>query len=87
MVSVERVLDYCKLPSEAPLETDVKYKPADDWPLSGEIRSSSTNLKYVDHLPHILKDITFTVYGKEKVNFVTQRAALNSLVFFLCVFL
>ena len=68
MVSVERVLDYCKLPSEAPLETDAKSKPTNDWPQTGEIRSINTNLKSFDHLPHILKDLTFNVHGKEKVS-------------------
>ena len=37
MVSVERVLSYCKVPQEAKLESDPETKPPDDWPAKGNI--------------------------------------------------
>lgn len=68
MVSVERVLEYCKLPSEAPLETDENHKPAENWPNDGEISVSNASLKYQDESPNTLKNLTFKIYGNEKVN-------------------
>ena len=67
MVSVERVLDYSKLPSEAPLETDERQKPPSDWPQQGEISTRNACLKYSDDSPFILKELTFTILPREKV--------------------
>ena len=40
MVSVERVLNYCKVPQEARLDSDPANKPPDDWPSKGNIEVS-----------------------------------------------
>lgn len=37
MVSVERVLGYCRVPQEASLESEPACKPADGWPAKGDI--------------------------------------------------
>lgn len=37
MVSVERVLSYCKVPQEASLESEKDNKPPNDWPATGNI--------------------------------------------------
>ena len=68
MVSVERVMDYSSLPSEAQLRTDEKYKISDDWPQRGEIAATRVSMKYLENSPNILQDLTFTVKSKEKVN-------------------
>lgn len=37
MVSVERVLNYCKVPQEASLESEGENKPPNHWPAKGNI--------------------------------------------------
>lgn len=37
MVSVERILAYCRLDQEASLESKPENKPADEWPTRGSI--------------------------------------------------
>ncbi|WAR27448.1 MRP4-like protein [Mya arenaria] len=53
MISVERVLDYAKLPSEAPLESSDDHKPALTWPQNGAISSEKASLKYSPDAPTI----------------------------------
>ena len=67
MISVERVLDYSKLPSEAPLEVEEKRKPPNDWPHQGVITADKACLRYSEDAPLVLKDLTFTIRPKEKV--------------------
>ena len=67
MISVERVLEYSKLPSEAALEVDEKRKPPGDWPQQGVITSDKACLKYSTDAPLVLKELTFTIQPKEKV--------------------
>lgn len=67
MVSVERVVDYSKLQSEAPLVTDEKLTLPDDWPQNGEISVEKASLKYFDDSPVVLKGVSFTINAKEKV--------------------
>ena len=37
MVSVERVLGYCRVPQEASLESEPGCKPKEDWPAEGNV--------------------------------------------------
>ena len=67
MVSVERVLAYSNLPSEASLESRDEDKPPDEWPQKGRISAENAYLKYSDDSPVILKDVSFKIYPKEKV--------------------
>ena len=67
MVSVERVLEFSKLPLEAPLESEDKKKLPADWPQQGCIFVENANLKYSDDSPVILKDLSFNIKPKEKV--------------------
>ena len=67
MVSVERVLEYTQLPSEAQLETDEEHKPPRDWLQQGEIIGRNVCLKYSEESPFILRDLSFTIHPREKV--------------------
>ena len=64
MVSVERILDYCKLQSEAPL----KSNPVENWPTEGEVSTSNVCLKYFDDSPYILQNLTMKINAREKVS-------------------
>lgn len=68
MISVERVLEYTRLPSEAPLESTRDKRPPPDWPQNGEICLEHANLQYTPDGPVVLKDLTFTINAQEKVD-------------------
>lgn len=73
MISVERVLDYSKLPSEAPLESSEEKKPPPDWPQNGKIVVKDACLRYSPDTPMVLKQITFTVLAREKVDYSSSK--------------
>ena len=68
MISVERVLEYSKLPEEAALESEEKRRPPDNWPKGGAIQADNMCLQYFPNSPTVLKDLTFRIKEKEKVN-------------------
>ncbi|KAK3605631.1 hypothetical protein CHS0354_027297 [Potamilus streckersoni] len=78
MVSVERVLDYSNLPSEAPLESIDSKKPPPDWPAVGVITGKGAALRYGDDKPLVLKDLNFVINGKEKIGIVGRTGAGKS---------
>jgi ATP-binding cassette subfamily C (CFTR/MRP) protein 4 len=71
MISVERVLAYCDLHPEAPLETD--SKPPDDWPSAGEIKIRNLSLQ-LNQDSYILRNINCTIAGGEKVIYIVATA-------------
>ena len=71
MTSVERVLEYSELPTEAALETRPDLEPSSNWPQSGTILCDMVNLRYNPESPLVLKDLKFHIYSKEKVSRAT----------------
>ena len=67
MTSVERVIEYCQLEPEAPLEIP-KNKPSGKWPQSGNITFKSMSLAYSKEMPTVLKNINCHISAKEKVS-------------------
>lgn len=67
MTSVERILQYTLLESEAPREIPEK-KPEDDWPRMGAIEFRNACFAYYEGGPTILRDINLSVLPKEKVS-------------------
>ncbi|GFS27775.1 multidrug resistance-associated protein 4 [Elysia marginata] len=68
MISVERVLQYTRLPIEADLESKPGQKPPDTWPSSGSLQAKEVSLRYSPSAPSVLKDINFHIQGGEKVS-------------------
>lgn len=66
MVSIERVREYEEYRSEAAWEILPKRIPQ-DWPSVGEIRFVDYKLRYDDDLNLVLKGLTMTINGGEKV--------------------
>uniref|UniRef100_A0A158Q5Q4 Multidrug resistance-associated protein lethal(2)03659 n=1 Tax=Dracunculus medinensis TaxID=318479 RepID=A0A158Q5Q4_DRAME len=64
MVSIERIIQYCELPSE-PVEEGVK--PPIDWPLSGHLHFHNVSLRYNESSNPVLKNIEADILPKEKV--------------------
>ncbi|KAH9505171.1 Multidrug resistance-associated protein 4 [Bulinus truncatus] len=78
MISVERVIEYSRLPQEADLESTSDKKPPPSWPQQGEITGSGVCLRYAPSGPLVLKDLTFVIRGKEKVGIVGRTGAGKS---------
>ncbi|XP_074520696.1 ATP-binding cassette sub-family C member 4-like [Halichoeres trimaculatus] len=73
MTSVERVVEYTELESEAPWETETRPPP--DWPTKGLVSFNHVNLSYSSDGPPVLKDISATFQPSEKVGIVGRTGA------------
>ncbi|XP_041822005.1 ATP-binding cassette sub-family C member 4-like isoform X1 [Chelmon rostratus] len=76
MTSVERVVEYTELQSEAPWET--KMRPPADWPSKGLVTFNQVNMSYSDDGPPVLKDVSATFQPHEKVGIVGRTGAGKS---------
>ncbi|RCK60461.1 Multiple drug resistance-associated protein-like transporter 1 [Candida viswanathii] len=76
-VAVERIIEYCDLPSEAPMIIEGK-RPADTWPAHGVVKFKKYSTAYRKHLDPVLKEIELTINSKEKVGIVGRTGAGKS---------
>ncbi|PKA56340.1 ABC transporter C family member 9 [Apostasia shenzhenica] len=77
MISVERILQYSRIPSEAPLIIE-DNRPPQNWPENGIICFQNLQVRYAEHLPSVLKDITCTITGRKKVGVVGRTGSGKS---------
>lgn len=66
IVAVERIKEYGETPQEAAWEIENKTVP-EKWPEAGEIKFNDFRVRYREGLELVLKGLTFTVNGGEKV--------------------
>jgi ABC-type multidrug transport system fused ATPase/permease subunit len=79
MTSIERIVEYTKIPSEPLDEGD---DIADDtWPQNGEITLKEVSLSYDKNLPDVLKSISLHIRPGEKVGIVGRTGAGKSSFF------
>lgn len=64
MTSVERIVEYAKLPAEPAMDSDEKNAPPKDWPQSGSIEFKSLSLRYAENSHRVLKNLTFRIDAK-----------------------
>uniref|UniRef100_A0A671PXA5 Cystic fibrosis transmembrane conductance regulator n=1 Tax=Sinocyclocheilus anshuiensis TaxID=1608454 RepID=A0A671PXA5_9TELE len=76
MTSVERVVEYTELESEAPWETP--KRPPPDWPNWGLITFDRVNFSYSSDGPVVLKNISAMFRPREKVGIVGRTGAGKS---------
>ncbi|KAA0713356.1 Multidrug resistance-associated protein 4 [Triplophysa tibetana] len=76
MTSVERVVEYTELESEAPWET--QKRPPPDWPNRGLITFDKINFSYHPGGPVVLKNISAMFRPKEKIGVVGRTGAGKS---------
>ncbi|KAL7825704.1 hypothetical protein SRHO_G00334420 [Serrasalmus rhombeus] len=76
MTSVERVVEYTELESEAPWET--QKRPPPEWPSQGMITFDQVNFSYSSDGPVVLKNMTAMFRPKEKVGIVGRTGAGKS---------
>ncbi|GFY91522.1 multidrug resistance-associated protein 9 [Actinidia rufa] len=77
MISVERILQFTKIPSEAPLVIE-NCRPDPEWPVSGGIQLENLHVQYSPSLPMILKGITCTFPGNKKIGVVGRTGSGKS---------
>ncbi|XP_075706438.1 ATP-binding cassette sub-family C member 5-like [Rhinoderma darwinii] len=76
--SVERINYYIKnLESEESLHIPAQSPPK-EWPQNGEITFDNVEMRYRDHLPLVLKKISFTIESREKIGIVGRTGSGKS---------
>ncbi|MCD7463535.1 hypothetical protein HAX54_050803 [Datura stramonium] len=76
MISVERILQFSDVPSEAPLIIE-KSRPKPDWPLQ-RIEVKDLHMQYSPDLPRVLKGITCTFPEGKKIGVVGRTGSGKS---------
>ncbi|CAK9137377.1 unnamed protein product [Ilex paraguariensis] len=77
MISVERILQFTNIPSEAPLVIE-NFRPEPDWPTNGKIELEDLHVQYSPALPRVLKGITCTFPGEKKIGVVGRTGSGKS---------
>ncbi|KAI3855532.1 hypothetical protein MKX03_006570 [Papaver bracteatum] len=77
IISVERLLQYTCIPSEAPLVV-VEHRPDSNWPSHGEISVLNLKVRYAPHLPLILDRVTCAFRGGMKTGIVGRTGSGKS---------
>jgi ATP-binding cassette subfamily C (CFTR/MRP) protein 1 len=77
IVSVERVLEYAKLPSEAP-EVIPRSRPPISWPAYGAVEFKNYSTRYREGLDLVLKNINLDIKPHEKIGVVGRTGAGKS---------
>lgn len=77
IVSVERVLEYARLPSEAP-EIIHKHRPPVAWPANGAVQFHKYSTRYRAGLDLVLKNINLDIKSHEKIGVVGRTGAGKS---------
>ncbi|KAJ5723756.1 Metal resistance protein YCF1 [Penicillium malachiteum] len=77
IVSVERVLEYANLPSEAP-DVMFKSRPSIGWPAQGAVSFNDYSTRYRPGLDLVLKNINLDIKPHEKIGVVGRTGAGKS---------
>ncbi|KAH6654420.1 metal resistance protein YCF1 [Truncatella angustata] len=77
IVSVERVLEYARLPSEAP-EIIHRHRPPVAWPANGAVHFQNYSTRYRAGLDLVLKNINLDIKSHEKIGVVGRTGAGKS---------
>ncbi|XP_043470125.1 probable multidrug resistance-associated protein lethal(2)03659 [Leptopilina heterotoma] len=78
MTSVERILDYNKIPQEPAFDSEEKLKPSKEWPKNGRVEFKNVSLKYSADGAPVLNNLTFVVEPVEKIGIVGRTGAGKS---------
>ncbi|KAI1426002.1 metal resistance protein YCF1 [Xylaria sp. FL1777] len=77
IVSVERILEYARLPSEAP-EIIPRHRPPVSWPANGAVEFRNYSARYREGLDLVLKNINLNIKSHEKIGVVGRTGAGKS---------
>lgn len=74
IVSVERIKQFMQLPMEAPAVIESNRPPA-QWPSKGKVVLESLQIRYRENSPMVLKGITCSLEGGQKVGVVGRTGS------------
>lgn len=77
MISVERILQFSNIPSEAPLVVQ-DFRPKPDWPVNGCVEISNLHVQYTPAFPMVLKGITCTFPAQKKIGIMGRTGSGKS---------
>lgn len=77
IISVERIQQYTRIESEAPLVIEDK-RPPPSWPSRGTVELKQLQIRYSEHSPLVLHGITCTFYGGKKIGVVGRTGSGKS---------
>ncbi|KAH7678707.1 Xenobiotic-transporting ATPase protein [Dioscorea alata] len=77
MVSVERIKQFTKIPSEAAWEIK-DCLPSPNWPTRGDIVIQDLKVRYRPNTPLVLNGITLSIHGGEKIGVVGRTGGGKS---------
>ncbi|KAF7834505.1 ABC transporter C family member 14-like [Senna tora] len=77
MVSVERIKQFTNIPSEAPW-TIPNGLPPHNWPTHGHVKLHNLQVRYRPNTPLVLKGISLSIHGGEKVGIVGRTGSGKS---------
>ncbi|XP_067675325.1 multidrug resistance-associated protein 1-like isoform X2 [Haliotis asinina] len=77
LISMKKINEYTNSPNEAARRKNTDRLPA-MWPQKGNLAFKNYSLRYREGLDLVLRDITFTVHGGEKVGVVGRTGAGKS---------
>ncbi|XP_024530299.1 ABC transporter C family member 5 [Selaginella moellendorffii] len=77
IISVERIQQYTRIPSEAPLVRD-NCRPPKDWPSEGTVDIENLQVRYSSRTPIVLHGVTCTFPGGKKVGVVGRTGSGKS---------
>ncbi|GMY16908.1 ABC transporter C family member 14-like [Fagus crenata] len=77
MVSVERIKQFTKIPSEAAWEINDRIPPP-NWPAHGNIDLKDLQVRYRPNTPLVIKGITLSIQGGEKIGVVGRTGSGKS---------
>lgn len=79
IISVERILEYCKLPSEADWFVG-KVTPEPEWPQNGSIKFEEFGTRYRPGLDLVIQDFSVEIKAREKIGIVGRTGAGKSTI-------
>lgn len=77
IVAVERIKEYSETPQEAAWKNP-DYSPPAKWPVDGKVEFKDYKVRYREGLDLVLRGISFSVKGGEKVGIVGRTGAGKS---------
>ncbi|KZV49450.1 Multidrug resistance-associated protein 5 isoform 1 [Dorcoceras hygrometricum] len=77
IVSIERIHQYCEIPSEAPAVID-NLRPQSSWPQTGTIELIDLKVRYKESLPVVLHGVSCVFPGGKKIGIVGRTGSGKS---------
>ncbi|CAA2999502.1 ABC transporter C family member 5 [Olea europaea subsp. europaea] len=77
IISIERIHQYCHIPSEAPEVID-DFRPPSSWPENGTIELIDLKVRYKESLPVVLHGVSCTFSGGKKIGIVGRTGSGKS---------